>query len=77
MKKIQIGLIGFGTVGTGVLKIMGSNSKMIRERLGASIVVKKVADLDIRSDREIKVNKNLLTTNVEEILNDPSIVPVR
>jgi len=73
MKKIQIGLIGFGTVGTGVLKIMGSNSKMIRERLGASIVVKKVADLDIRSDREVKVNKNLLTTNVEEILNDPSI----
>ena len=73
MRKINIGLIGFGTVGTGVLKILRSNSKMIRERLGASIVVKKIADLDIKSDRGIKVNKGLLTTSVEEIINDPSI----
>ena len=73
MRKINIGLIGFGTVGTGVLKILRSNSKMIRERLGASIVVKKIADLDIKSDRGIKVNKDLLTTSVEEIINDPSI----
>ena len=73
MRKINIGLIGFGTVGTGVLKILRSNSKMIRERLGASIVVKKIADLDITSDRGIKVNKGLLTTSVEEIINDPSI----
>ena len=73
MRKINIGLIGFGTVGTGVLKILRSNSKMIRERLGASIVVKKIADLDIKSDRGIKVNKGLLTTSAEEIINDPSI----
>ena len=73
MRKINIGLIGFGTVGTGVLKILRSNSKMIRERLGASIVVKKIADLDIKSDRGIKVNKGLLTTSVEEIISDPSI----
>ena len=73
MRKINIGLIGFGTVGTGVLKILRSNSKMIRERLGASIVVKKIADLDITSDRGIKVNKDLLTTSVEKIINDPSI----
>jgi len=73
MRKINIGLIGFGTVGTGVLKILRSNSKMIRERLGASIVVKKIADLDIKSDRGIKINKGLLTTSVEEIINDPSI----
>ncbi len=73
MRKIYIGLIGFGTVGTGVLKILRSNSKMIRERLGASIVVKKIADLDIKSDRGIKVNKSLLTTRIAEITNDPSI----
>jgi homoserine dehydrogenase len=73
MEKIQIGIVGFGTVGTGVLRILRSNSKMISERLGASIVVKKIADLDIKSDRGIKVNKNILTTHVKEILNDPSI----
>jgi len=73
VKNIQIGIVGFGTVGTGVLKILRSNSKVIRERLGVSIVVKKIADLDVGSDRGIKVNKNLLTTDVEEILNNPSI----
>ena len=73
MKKIQIGIVGFGTVGTGVLKILRGNSKTIRERLGAPIVIKKIADLNIKSDRGIKVNKNLLTTQVKEILNDPSI----
>ncbi|MCK5009512.1 MAG: homoserine dehydrogenase, partial [Deltaproteobacteria bacterium] len=73
MRKIYIGIIGFGTVGTGVLKILRNNSKIIRERLGASIVVKKIADLDIKSDRGIKVNKSLLTTNAGYIVNDPSI----
>ncbi|MEE9505449.1 MAG: homoserine dehydrogenase, partial [Thermodesulfobacteriota bacterium] len=73
MKRIQIGIVGFGTVGTGVLKILRNNSKTIKERIGTSIVVKKIADLDIKSDRGIKVNRNLLTTHVEEIINDPSI----
>jgi len=73
MKKIRVGIVGFGTVGTGVVKILRNNGKLIRERLGASIVVKKIADLDVKSDRGIKVNKNLLTTRVEEVLNDPSI----
>ncbi len=73
MKRIQIGIVGFGTVGTGVVKILRNNSKTIKERLGTSIVVKKIADLDIKSDRGIKVNRNLLTTHVEEIINDPSI----
>ena len=71
MRKIYIGIIGFGTVGTGVLKILRNNGKMIGERLGASIVVKKIADLDIKSDRGIKVNKSLLTTNAGYIVNDP------
>lgn len=73
MRKIQIGIVGFGTVGTGVVKILRSNSKTIRERLGAAIVVKRIADLDIKSNRGIKVNRHLLTTNVGEILNDPLI----
>jgi homoserine dehydrogenase len=73
MKKIHIGIVGFGTVGTGVLKILRSSSKVIRERLGATIVVRKIADLDIKSNRGIKVDKNLLTTDVGEVLNNPSI----
>ena len=73
MKKIDIGIVGFGTVGTGVLKILRTNRRVIEERLGASLVVKKVVDLDIKSDRGIKVKKGMLTTKVDEILDDPSI----
>jgi len=65
--------VGFGTVGTGVVKILRSNSTMIRERLGTPIAVKKIADLDIKRDRGIKVDKSLLTTHVKEIIDDPSI----
>ena len=69
MKKICIGLVGFGTVGTGVLKILQKNRGVIEERLGASLVVKKIADIDIKSDRGIRLKKGVLTTRVDEILN--------
>jgi homoserine dehydrogenase len=73
MKKVQIGLVGFGTVGTGVVKILRNNGRVIKERLGVPLVIKRIADIDITSDRGIKVERNLLTTRVHDILNDPSI----
>ena len=73
MKKITIGIIGLGTVGTGVMRILRSNSKIIRERLGAALSVKKIADLDIKSDRGIRLPKGILTKDAQEIINDPSI----
>jgi len=73
MKKIVIGLIGFGTVGTGVVKILKKNGSVLRQRLGVPIKLKKIADLDIKTDRGIPVNKEMLTTDVQKILNDPEI----
>ena len=46
MGDINIGLIGFGTVGTGVAKILATNAELIRARLGAGLILKKVADID-------------------------------
>jgi len=73
MRKITIGLIGFGTIGTGVMKILRSNAPLIRARLGASITVKKIADLDIRRDRGIRVAPAMITNDARTILDDPSI----
>ena len=73
MQKINIGLIGFGTVGTGVVKVLKENAKTIQERLGAELVLKKIADKDIVRDRGIEVDKSMLTTDANEILNDHSI----
>jgi len=61
MKDINIGLIGFGTIGTGVVKLLRQNEELITKKLGARVVLKKIADIDITTSREIKVNKGLLT----------------
>ncbi len=73
MKNISIGLIGFGNIGTGVVKLLRQNEKLITQKLGAKIVLKKIADINITSTRGIKVSPNVLTTNAQEILNDPEI----
>jgi homoserine dehydrogenase len=73
MKTINIGLIGFGTVGTGVVKTLQMNGGLIAKRLGAEICLKRIADLDNGRDRGVQVDRSILTTNAEEILNDPEI----
>jgi len=73
MQKINIGLIGFGTVGTGVVKVLNENAKVIQERLGAEIVLKKIADKDTTRDRGVEVDKSILTMDANDIINDPSI----
>ncbi len=73
MQTISVGIIGFGTVGTGVVKILQKNAGLLFERLGAKIVVKKVADLDIKRSRGVRLKKGVLTTRAEEILDDPDI----
>jgi len=73
MKKIKIGLIGWGTVGTGLVKLLRRNSGLISRRLGAQLVISRIADLDITRDRGIKVSPSILTRNPSLILNDPGI----
>jgi homoserine dehydrogenase len=73
MKKIFLGLIGFGTIGSGVVKLLQQSGELIEKRLGAKLVLKKIADLDIVTPRVVPVKKDLLTTDAKVILNDPDI----
>jgi len=73
MKTINLGLIGFGTIGTGVVRLLQESSELIQKRLGAKLVLKKVADLDVTTLRQVTVEKELLTTDAKAILNDPEI----
>ena len=73
MKKIFLGLIGFGTIGSGVVKLLQQSGELIEKRLGAKLVLKKIADLDIVTPRIVSVKKDLLTTDAKVILNDPDI----
>jgi len=73
MKRISIGLIGFGTIGTGVIKLLRDNGDLISERVGAEICLKRIADIDIKRSRGITVDHDLLTTDAGDILGDPGI----
>lgn len=73
MNDIKVGLIGFGNIGAGVVKLLRENADVIRNKVGAGIVLKRIADLDITSDRGVAVDPSILTTDVNEIFNDPEI----
>ncbi len=73
MLQIKVGLIGFGTVGAGMVEILINNRGLIADRIGAEIAVKKIADLDIASDRGVKIDPMVLTTDAMEIINDSEI----
>lgn len=70
---INIGLIGFGTVGAGAVAILTKNSAAIQQRVGAALKIKKIADLDITTPRPVKIEAGVLTTNADEVINDPDI----
>ncbi len=72
-KIIHIGLVGVGTVGTGVAKILINNKDLISSKLGAEVNLKKAADLDIHKDRGVAFVPGALTTNPWEVVNDPEI----
>lgn len=73
MNKIAMGLIGFGNIGTGVVKLLQQNEELITKKLGVQLVLKKIADINVTSSRGVKIPKNVLTTDVADILNDPEI----
>jgi len=71
--RIGVGLVGFGTVGTGVAKILLGNRALIQRRVGVPVELVRVADLDIARDRGVSLPPGMLTTDVGQILDDPSI----
>ncbi len=70
---INIGIIGFGTVGSGAAGILLENQDSIARKVGSRLCVKKIADLDITTPRPVEVDKSILTTNVDEVIDDPQI----
>ncbi len=72
-KAIQVGLIGFGTVGTGVVKILQENAGLIAKRVGVPVSLARIADLDVTADRGVSVAQGVLTTDARGILDDPAI----
>jgi len=73
MKTVNIGLIGWGTVGSGVIKILQENGPMIEKRLGTKVILKRIADIDLETERAVTGDRDLLTTRAEEVIGDPDV----
>ncbi len=73
MKQIGVGILGFGTVGAGVADGLVRHREVMAERLGVDIVLKRIADLDIKTDRGVKIPKEILTTDAKAVIADEGI----
>ncbi len=73
MRKINIGLLGCGTVGTGVAKMLIENKNLISSRVGADLILRRVADIDVKRDRGLKFDDGVLITDARQVVDDPEI----
>ncbi|MBT8365885.1 MAG: homoserine dehydrogenase [Deltaproteobacteria bacterium] len=73
MRKINIGLLGCGTVGTGVAKLLLKNKQLLTDRVGADLNLKWVADIDTETDRGIRLPDGVFIKDAHKIVSDPEI----
>lgn len=71
--RLGVGIIGFGTVGTGVARILLDNASLIQRRVGVPIEVVRIADIDVMRDRGIALPVGLLTSETKQVLEDPAV----
>ena len=71
-KKIKVALLGFGTVGTGVYKLIQRRADVMVRTIGAEMEVSKILVHNLNKQRE-GIDASLLTDNWQEIINDPEI----
>lgn len=73
MDTINIGLIGFGNIGTGLVNALNQNKDVIAERLGAHLRIARIADADIKRKRDAEYDPAILTKDTDGLLSDPNI----
>ena len=71
-KIVQIGLLGFGTVGTGVVRVLTDNSQLIAQRAGTAITIKKILVRDLNKKRALSTAAEM-TTDPAAVIGDPEI----
>ena len=70
---MKIGIIGLGTVGEGILKVLTKEKESIFEKSRADIEVKYACDLNINREFSFDFDKSILTNDYKKVLNDPEI----
>mgnify|MGYP005817161909 FL=1 len=73
MKPIQVGLLGIGTVGSGVFQVLRRNQEEIRRRAGRGIEITMVADLDVARAAEIVGEGVAVVSDARQVIANPAI----
>ena len=72
-RRVGVGVIGFGTIGTGTVRVLREHRAAIEARLGFPIEVVRVADLDTRSERGVRLAKGVLIKDARKLIHDPAV----
>lgn len=73
METIKIGILGCGTVGTGVARTLLEKQRLMESRSGLSLVLKHIADIDTDRDRGLDLAPGVMTADAEAVVDDPEI----
>jgi len=71
--RVNVGIVGFGIIGTGVVSLLQEHSQLLEQRVGVEIVIAKIVDVDITRPREVAVDAHILSTNYLDITSDAGI----
>jgi homoserine dehydrogenase len=72
-EKISIGLLGLGTVGSGVVKLVQNHQEQLVHQLGCSLSIHKVLVRDLEKERNVDIHREILTTDYKEVVLNPEI----
>ena len=72
-KQVKVGLVGFGTVGSGVAKLILEDADSIAAKTGLRLELARVVDIDTKSTRPVKLPDGILTDDLDKLLDDDTI----
>ncbi|MDR2117882.1 MAG: homoserine dehydrogenase [Planctomycetaceae bacterium] len=73
MEKIKVALFGFGTIGTGVAKILFNHADRIAQATEQTVELAKICDKDVITRRDVEVPSGVLCSDAESVFADPEI----
>lgn len=73
MKPVKVGLLGLGTVGTGVVRLVEGHQEDLQNSSGSPIVIEKILVQNKSKERDINVSRDKLTEDPWEVIKDPAI----
>jgi len=73
MRQVNIAILGCGTVGTGVVRLLLENGDIIRDRIGCTLNLKYVADIDMDKDRGLTLPPGVMISDAASAIADPTV----